>query len=348
MKKKALLLLGGLCLALQGYTQLIIGFDDVLATHKNYVYGLDTVLVQRSDLEKTGENQKWDFSLLSFVSPDTVTIRTSVSEANPMDVFYVLHSSASGSKAYLKKMKSGLSAEAYEWKGKNNSPMKLVFSIPEKVLEFPLHTGKKYKDSAVAELKIKSPYPNYDSIRVSTILLRSSTVEASGSLLLPSGENHKVLKLKVTEKQTQYSFLKKGDDWIGSDTLYEERINYSWLGKNAGYVVMRNELSPGTGKISTSYLNRVFVASGANSGSSVELYPNPARESISVSLKGYEGTVWFEVLDVNSVPVFTKSYSVKSETATVQLELPMLQPGPYHLRVRDGNKSSLTKFMIVR
>jgi hypothetical protein len=72
-------------------------------------------------------------------------------------------------------------------------------------------------------------------------------------------------------------------------------------------------------------------------GMPIELYPNPAKESISVSFEtAFEGAAQWRILDMSGRIVERGSTSVSNGTNRVDLSLNRVETGSYMLELLDG------------
>jgi len=75
----------------------------------------------------------------------------------------------------------------------------------------------------------------------------------------------------------------------------------------------------------------------------VELYPNPAKESISIKLPGGHSTYHIQVVDMQGRIVETGS--VRSENGIMLIDVGQYSPGLYHINLKGENSYYFGRFV---
>ncbi len=188
-------------------------------------FEIGTVLVfqhceyKNLDIDKKGQNQKWDFSKLKIkegekltekmISPEVYINDSSFSNAN------LIESYSDGRKVFILKT---ITENHLLGIVDSLSGMKIVYSDPMLFSKRPIKFGDSFTDKYSSEFSINGL--NFICNGVVTL-----TADATGKLILPNGTFDNVLRVKIT--QTQNDILLQ----YGSENL-TETISYAFFDKN--------------------------------------------------------------------------------------------------------------------
>lgn len=254
-----------------------------------------TVNFGQIEPEETGEGYTWDFSSL-FPVYQTVDTFVSVNQTPfAYQIFFFLTSNLAMKQMSFDQFPGFQVTDSYRF-FKNSSasykevgfgvtingfPLPTLFQDPDVIYQFPVQVGS--VDSSNSSYGFDIPALGY----FGGWKKRKNTVDGWGTLITPYG-SFETIRLKSEVVSFDSIYL----DSLGFGIpMYSESIEYKWLGKQMGlplFEVIDNGLVQ-----SVNYIDSVRTIITGNvvdtKVPSFQLYPNPARDRITVQFEGEPG-----------------------------------------------------------
>jgi hypothetical protein len=294
----------------------VIGDNYVMAFNTNGAYTNPT----------QGANQTWNFSTL----PTTATIGVSVSSAAgsiiPSASFKVEYTGGSTN------LFNASSTELAQVGVAANS-VDMIYSNPEKMLQYPFQFGNSFSDDWKATFISGMPFIRTGTTGVSAV--------GYGSLILPSGTFTDVLLVSFQQNYTDST----------SGTEFGTYSNDSYLFYKSGYhqpILSLSTLSAttaGGNLMSQSFFHLNTGPSSLkveNISNSLTIYPNPFKDNITVS---FVDNPHFNNLRFNLIDITGKLMPIKVSQSNnaYRIEPSNLPSGTYRLAVFSDNKKIADK-----
>lgn len=349
---KKIVLLSAFSFALSAYSQITINRSHVVETGYGVNYASDTNSYPLPDL---GANKTWDFTGLKKVDPYVMSFghnswypgyqsfpsATHAFLDDPSDSFYQF---AEISESKVKLLGS---SEVYLGEVETNN-----FSMT--LLNFPAQFGNSWTDASTEitppdyigfDVDGAGPLPALDSVRFSVTQNMNSKVEGWGTCKTPLGDfNSLAVKTTIT-----FSFkpqMKLGKNWITipkgildslpdfvppNDTSYQ--LMWWTNDKTVGFPLIIAEYSPEDLELSNPewiHAKAGFNAVGNTQAKSLNMYPNPVHDVLTVAMGNHIGTI--QVMDAQGRLVLEQE-----GTGNAQVSVKTLTPGNYFVSVvADG------------
>jgi len=337
---------------LHSAAQITINNTDMPSVNNQFVVNSATPSASINPVP-TGTNFNWDFSSLASASQNTDTF-TSLINIQSLYAFafigssYALRSAQDislGGQLTFSKIYNIYknSSTKYEYSGQgaeiNSIPTPMVYSPKDLVYKFPLNFGN--TDSSTSGFTVTIPTLGaYGKSRK-----RVNVVDGWGTLVLPSG-TYNVLRVKSTITDRD-SIVITGFPF--PIVLPSTTTEYKWLGNSQGEPLL--QINAGLiGVTQVLYLdNPVGINENNELGSSLEIFPSPATDAVSVSYK-------VKTNANNSVAVFNihgekvKEIFTGTESGDVQhsFSVKNLHAGIYFLRINSTESVAYKKFAVTR
>jgi len=299
---------------------------------------------------ESGESKVWDFSNLNSVATNSNTLKFLSPEDTPFSKDYpnaniVLYSNEGyeswmfmkNSEEELKPLGSGLIMGGE----------KRVDNYGGIVMKFPLKYLDTYSDEIIKEKVLIKNKKGQDSIKVKTVLNHLNEVDSWGDVLLPEG-TFLSLRMKYTLTVTNYMYQKREDEWaLITKPTTETTISYKWWtdNRNAKYPVVQIVMDFMNEKpIVVHYLKAIPFKEIINESKEdkLKIYPNPAREKITLDLKTSEGT-YITIYSVEGKVI----ENVKTRSLKETINIINLPAGIYFVVTRNerGQVTGKSKFI---
>ena len=284
-----------------------------------------------------GANQSWTVGVLGEDIVDTFTF------VNPAFTPYgnefpsadIAMTTSSGVYGYATLNAAGFSligqrdAFAYDY----------TYTNPETVLDFPLAYQSTYSDSSQTVLQLYLGFDpgigqTVDSVRTTTDVYKSGTVDAWGTLTMPSGSSS-VLRLNTLRHETALTEYLVNGTWIpaGPSSSDSSRV-YSFWANNTGAPLLELTEDLASNTITEAqYITSNTTVTGISETPDVStsIFPNPVIDKLHITTR----------MSNYNVSLFdAQGRLVLSENATAEnyeLNVSSLEAGTYFLRMTDSN-----------
>lgn len=292
------------------------------------------------DLEATGPDYTWDFSSL-FPVYQTVDTFVSVNETPFLyQLFFFLTANLAQKRFEFDQFPGIQVTDSYRfYKNSDDSfkevgfgvsfngiPLPTLYDDPDVIYQFPVQSGS--VDSSSSGFDFSIPGIAY----IGGWKKRINTVDGWGSLTTPYGTFE---TLRLRSEITQYDSIYIDSLGIGFP-VYQEITEYKWLAEGLGLPVCE---VVDNGIVQTvAYIDSVkSIFTGGQPTSpqvSARVYPNPARDHISLRMECFEGQECrIELYSVNGRKIFEKEILVTPSTLSLDLSPFQLEQGVYVLVV---------------
>lgn len=343
-------------LAFSTYSQITITVDDLLDVGDSVnLAGVDSVPAGFSP-GAAGPNMHWDFSDLGM---DTVyTLRFIDPATTPYG------SSFPGSNIAAEGMIEGFEAEGFAYATRNTDffqidgfagsydifeDLVVPFEPPEVMFDFPVNYLDSLEQTSVMDIKIESPEPAADSVRIKVVTTVESRVDSWGELTTPVWTGQ-VLRLRDVRTTIDSSWVKVFFFWVFLESNTSVNHTYKYMANNAGYPVM--QFNSDTTETEFSMLNySVDAGVGQDELSAKEnidllIYPNPASGIVNVHIPGLDTDGELHVYDLMGRQL--KAIPVISGRQDYNLNVSELPAGIYQLVLRSENLLISAEKIVVR
>lgn len=354
--KHAVLVWGMTLSSLVGMAQLTLTHNDmmIVGTQIDLFYDTTGPVL---DLGMAGSGQLWDFASVTpsmQFNSDIVSPVGTIGEHEFPTANAVIH-------------RIGINTQYYE-----NTPTELIYlgavvtvldtffyHYNYNTLTYPVSMGTSFSDVGDRNLVYSyplgidpdqaGPHPMVDSLAVFAVTVREATIDAEGKVKTPEGE-FEALRQNATYIDIDSAFMYAGGKWEPLSTLLSNMMMvpqaeidttyaYHWLAAGKSLPVIGVEYDPSN--------NDVIVAQWITVGpvgideqevaSSIEIFPNPARDEIQVNTQLSGGKVG--LYDMNGR--LSKLIQLESGQATVPVH--DLSSGPYVMTVFEASGQPLLR-----
>jgi hypothetical protein len=303
----------------------------------------------------SGPDMHWDFSnlthdtamILSFVDPATTPYGASFPASNiaveGMVASFGLEGWAYGTKnlSVFQIDGAGGSYDIFE-------DIVVPFDPPEVVFDFPVNYLDSLHQSTIIDIRLDSPEPAVDSIRVKLVSSLDSRVDAWGEVMTPvwTGE---VLRFRDVRTTIDSSWVKLLFFWIFLETNTNTSITYKYMANDLGYPVLQfNANADETEFSGVTYMLVPGVGTeelSAPDEISFQVYPNPANDLVCFRLQaaGVEG----EVAIYNLQGKLLYARPVTGTQQELKIDVSAYPAGIYQMVLQtDGGRITAKKFVV--
>jgi hypothetical protein len=330
----------------RSFSQITITSSDIKPLGAMVTQATDTLPVQNIQPGGTG-SQSWDFSSLKAHEAGVIKFVT------PSQTLF-------GKRFPSSNLAIVIDTQTYAYLILDNNSMRLIGSAsttkidtttlflgidvnpPQSVIKFPASYNNSYNETNKTTIVLPGTAVGLpvDSLRLVSNIKRSVSIDAYGTMKLPSG-SYESLRIKETSITTDSTYAFFFGVWllIDSSPKPDTTETYNWWAKQNGLgfpVVTINITSSGTFS-SVSWI-KSLITNTKESQPLLEfsVYPNPAREFLKVETPEiFNGYV--DLLDMNGRKVLTKNF----EGFEASLDISFLIPGTYFVTLRN-NKGGVT------
>ena len=282
------------------FNQITILSDDLLDVGDSVVLANADTVPSGFDPGPPGANLHWDFSgivmdttsQLNFLDPATTPYAASFPNSN----------------VAVEGIVDGLGLEGWAYGTKNLSFFQIdgaggsydifddivvPFDPPEIMFDFPMNYLDSLDQTTTIDLRLDSPDPAADSIRIKVVTSVESRIDAWGELTTPvwTGE---VLRRRDVRVTTDSSWVKLFFFWLFLETNTNTSVTYMYMANDLGYPALQfNSNIEGTEYSMVTYLLNAGVGEAelpALSQLAFDVFPNPAHDIIYCKLNdSFEG-----------------------------------------------------------
>jgi len=328
--------------------QITVTNNDLAPAGTTIINSIDNSVDDKIVPGSPGPNKTWDFLTLNQDNTDTLKFLLPAWTPYPdnfPDANFAANLVNDNAYAFLIRNDDKLSAiglvgsyDVYE-----NVSVPLV---PEEVyMDFPVQFGQTRDENFYIEARLESDTPPADSVKYRQRTVKSSFVDAWGSLTLPMGTYN---TLRIKEERTTYDSIwgKIFGTWVLVQTDQSSSTLYKWITNDAslGYYLVTMNYNTGNQTVnSVEFMNMMPVGVENHSQKSILAYPNPVKDILHFNIKNIERGELL-IYNLNGQLVVNKEI-MDSKTSVSVSSLPN---GIYFYVVKDWNSNMITSDKFIK
>jgi hypothetical protein len=226
------------------------------------------------------------------------------------------------------------------------TPIPLKYSDAEEIYKFPLSFGKSEKLTSFFETPVFFSSMFYYASSKKT----NYTVDGWGKIKTPFGQFDAIRVKSIIEATDTFYLDSLG---IGYSIDRPLQVKYDWLAKKSGIPILSAtaQVLMGDTVVSQVVYQDILRTTNTNyfdemSFINVSLYPNPTNEYLFVEMiPEQSGQIQYEIIDLGGRVIMSGTQQAKSNLKSIfYLDLRKLQTGIYLLKLNNGLKQSVFKF----
>ena len=274
--------------------QITITYDDLLDVGDSVSLAVVDSTPPSFNPGPAGANLHWDFSDLVIDTTSTLAF------IDPASTPY--GASFPGSNIALEGLIAEFGVEGYGYLTKNISVLQIdgfggsydIFEDvvapmepPEVMFDFPVNYLDSSSQTSTMDIRIESPEPPADSLRLKLVTTVVTEVDAWGELTTPSWTGQ-VLRIKDERTIIDSVWVKLLFFWVYLESSTNVTHTYKYMANDMGYAMMQfNSDSSDTEFSGINYLVPEDVGIADQSLTNIELvvYPNPASSEIFIETR---------------------------------------------------------------
>ena len=222
------------------------------------------------------------------------------------------------------------------------------FNPPEVMFDFPLNYLDSLDQSTTIDIRLDSPEPTVDSIRVKVVTSLDSRVDAWGELMTPVWTGQ-VLRIREVRTTIDSAWIKLLFFWVFLEANSNTSVTYKYMGNNVGYPSL--QFNADTSENVFSGVNYVLDAGvgvkelAFRDGLTFDLFPNPADDMIHIRMKDSEAEGAISVFDISGRQLMR--IPLKRDQQEYAIDVSAYPIGIYQLvMTADGRGASARKFVV--
>lgn len=209
--------------------------------------------------------------------------------------------------------------------------------LDEAWFQLPYHYGDSHTQT-YWEVGYAAMYNNgvmLDSSKTSTHVTRQMEVDASGTMITPTG-SFPVLRVHETESWVDSSFVWSNNAWVFESAQPRSNESYAWYGKNYGLIGKLDVTSGRANGISFFVSETVVGVSNPSKEMNLNIYPNPATENLILDTES----------KIERVMIYDMTGSLKlAITGSNLISVARLDKGTYLLNIYTNDGMTSRKFI---
>lgn len=237
-----------------------------------------------------GPNQTWNFSSVSANEFDTLYTMlpswTPYSDSFPGANYVIRQIMLDDTNYIFMDKNDDFFASLGYMASTNELEIMAIHVIPQEVImDFPVEYGNQRNESFYYEQTISSEIPGYDSLRYKTSTEKSVTVDAWGSITIPTG-TYNCLRTKTDETDYDSTWVLANGTWILAFSDSTPTLTYSWYTNEIlpGYYLFSMDYTDNiVSNVNYLYSTQVGIKEQTNIISPV-IAPNPVKTNTTIYL----------------------------------------------------------------
>ncbi len=295
-----------------------------------------------------GPNKTWDFVTLNQDNADTLKFLLPAWTPYPddfPDANFAANLVNDNAYAFLIRNDDKLSAiglvGSYDVYENVSVPM-----VPEEVyMDFPVQFGQTRDENFYIEARLESDTPPADSVKYRQRTVKSSFVDAWGTLTIPMGAYN---TLRIKEERTTYDsvWAKIFGTWVLVDTDQGSSTLYKWITNDAtlGYYLVTMDYDADNQIVNdVEFMNMMPVGVDTHTDDMVIAFPNPVKDVLKFNLKN---TQKGEVLIYNLKGQVVANKRFEGNNTAVSVS--SLAGGLYFYVLKDENSNRIASEKFIK
>jgi hypothetical protein len=353
--KTTILSIISLLIALSGSAQITITVDDLMDVGDSVnLAAVDSIPAGFSP-GPAGANQHWDFSdlimdtvyTLNFIDPATTPYGASFPTSNIATEGLVESFGAEGY-AYATRNMSLFQIDGFAGSYDIIEDLVVPFNPPEVMFDFPVNYLDSLNQTSVMDVRVDSPEPGADSLRIKVVTSVDSHVDAWGELTTPTWVGD-VLRFRDERRTIDSAWVKILFFWIFLETNTTEVVTYKYMANDVGYPVMQFNSNPdGTEYSMVNYVYYAGVGSEeliAPQEISFRVYPNPAQDVIHFWVQDLDAEAEVSIFNLQGQQLY--AIPIGSNQQQLDIDVSAYVPGIYQMVLKtNAGQVSARKFIV--
>lgn len=285
--------------------QITITYDDLLDVGDSVSLAVVDSTPPSFNPGPAGANMHWDFSDLVMDTTSTLAF------IDPTSTPY--GASFPGSNIALEGLIAEFGVEGYGYLTKNISVLQIdgfggsydIFEDvvapmepPEVMFDFPVNYLDSSSQTSIMDIRIESPEPPADSLRLKLVTTVVTEVDAWGELTTPSWTGQ-VLRIKDERTIIDSVWVKLLFFWVYLESSTNVTHTYKYMANDMGYAMMQfNSDSSDTEFSGINYLvpEDVGIIDYALEELELSIFPNPATDEITIDTRNLSLNTQYSIL----------------------------------------------------
>ncbi len=301
-----------------------------------------------------GPDQHWDFSnltkdtvvVLSFVDPSTTPYGADFPLSNIAVEGMVVSGYGIEGWAYGTKTLSLFQIDGAAGSYDVLEDIVVPFDPPEVMFDFPVNYLDSLDQTTTIDIRIDSPEPAVDSIRIKVVTSVFSRVDAWGEVISPVWIGD-VLRFRDVRTTIDSSWAKVLFFWVFLETNTNTGVTYKYMANDVGYPVLQFNADTSETEFSgVSYMLDAGVGETelpAISQLAFDVFPNPASDVIYIKLHdSYEGELI--IYDLSGRKIHQQP--VTSNQQQLSIDVSDFPAGMYQVVARAEKQMSVKKLLV--
>ncbi len=303
-----------------------------------------------------GPNQHWDFSSLekdtvlslNFVNPGATPYGSSFPFSNVAVEGLVVSGYGVEGWAYGTKTTSLFQIDGAGGSYEMFEDVIVPFNPPEVMFDFPVNYEDSLQQTSTIDIRLDSPEPAVDSIRVKVVTSVDSRVDAWGEVMTPTWTGD-VLRFRDVRTTIDSAWAKVVFFWVFIETNTNVSVTYKYMANNVGYPVL--QFNANADETEFSGLNFMLDAGVgeqelfAHNEIEINIFPNPASDVMYCRVQHVEVEGEIVIYDMHGRQL--KTLPVTSNQQQYKIDVSAFPAGLYQLVLKaDGKGVSAKKFVV--
>lgn len=334
--------------------QITVFSDDIIDVGDSVTLAVADTVPAGFNPGPPGANLHWDFSDISM---DTSSVLNFI---DPASTPYA--ASFPNSTIAIEGIVEDLGLEGWAYATKNISVLQIdgaagsydifqdvvaPFNPPEVMFDFPVNYLDTLVQTSVIDVKIESPEPPADSLRLKVVTSTNMVVDAWGELTTPLWTGD-VLRLRDTRVTTDTVWVKLLFFWVYLESSTSVSHTYKYMANGMGYPVLQfNSDSSDMEYSGINYLIPEDVGVGEKSiqYADLHIYPNPAIDEINIVRQENSLSTQYSILIYD---LYGRKMAVLTSSQTqTRIDVSSYPAGVYFAVVKGENSIlGKSKFMV--
>lgn len=224
------------------------------------------------------------------------------------------------------------------------------FNPPEVMFDFPLNYLDSMDQTSVVDIRIESPEPPADSIRLKVVTSVRTEVDAWGELITPTWTGQ-VLRIRDVRTTIDTVWVKFLFFWAYLESSVSVSHTYKYMANDMGYAVLQfNSDSSDTEYSGINYLvpEDVGTRDNKNELSRLRIFPNPATDELNIGITDTDISSHYSLLLYDMYGRMIKTLQIASATENFRMDVSGLKAGVYQLILRKNGEISGAQKVVVR
>lgn len=331
------------------YSQITVTNNDVAPAGTTIYNSIDNSVDDKVIPGSPGPNKTWDFFTLNQDDMDTLVFMMPAWTPYPNDfpsANFAANLVNDDAYAFFIRNDDKLSAIGLVGSYDVYEDVSVPITEEEIYMDFPVQYGQTRDENFYIEALLESQNPPADSVKFRQRTVKSSLVDAWGTLTLPLGTYN---TLRIKEERTTYDSVwgKIFGTWVLVDTDQSSSTLYKWMTNDAslGYYLVTMDYNTDNETVNdVEYINMMPVGVDNYMDNIVIAYPNPVNNTLRFNLKDDIRKGEVLIYNLNGQIVANKHFSGDGTSVSVS----DLSNGIYFYILKDENSNKIASDKFIK